>query len=97
MYCINCGFGGEAADECPRCHAGAAYLLDIPALAQGGLYPINELEARRDSFSGFTNPNLHRRVNDAVTDTKICVCGTNSYRIEESTTHDEESTTSEIP
>lgn len=80
MFCLNCGYGGEEKtlnDEliCPRCHATGAYLLDVPALAQGPMWEINpddpeygsiyELDMERDQDSGFTNPNLHRRTSDA--------------------------------
>lgn len=76
MFCLNCGYGGEEKtlnDEliCPRCHATGAYLLDVPALAQGPMWEINpddseygsiyELDMERDQDTGFTNPNLHRR------------------------------------
>lgn len=99
MFCMMCRYGGEAAETCPRCGASGLYLLDIPALAQGAAYRPNELELARDE-EGFTNPNLHRRTADHSEDTvlqELRIYGTNSYRFSHTDTHDEESTTSEIP
>lgn len=82
MYCKICGFGGEARYKddvayCPRCHAsGTDIIPDMPALAQGPMYKIDpddaewgelyEIDETRDQTTGFTNPNLHRRVSDAL-------------------------------
>ena len=65
MYCRVCKYGGEKKvvdDEmvCPRCGATGGSLVDIPAMAQGPLYPTDDLDLRRD-LEGYTNPNLHRR------------------------------------
>lgn len=47
---------------------------------------------------GFTNPNLHRRINNQ--DDKsytIGIYGLNSYRTTKTVTHNEDSTTTEVP
>ena len=69
MYCTVCGYGGEKRPSCPRCGASGASLIDIPALAQGSMYPTNKVDIQRDEL-GFTNPNLHRRVNRFKADVK---------------------------
>lgn len=65
MYCKVCGYGGETKDACPRCGATGTDLIDIPALAQGPAYEPDELDLERDEI-GFTNPNLHIRMNKHV-------------------------------
>ena len=57
------------------------------------------IEAIRDDI-GFTNPNLHRRSSSTIPENEhytISIYALNSYRYHEVITHDEESTTSEIP
>ena len=59
------------------------------------------------SSSGYTNPNLHRRIDNEDTpkqegevapDTyNLTVCGVNSYRTTTHTIHDEDSDSSEVP
>lgn len=64
---------------CPRCHStGDDLILNMPALAQGPIFKIDPndatygdlylIDTQRDSDNGthYTNPNLHRRVSDAV-------------------------------
>jgi len=65
----------------------------------------------KDQVTGFTNPNLHRRIDPhepkhednplnqelAPREYRLEIKGTNSYRTTTITVHDEESTTSEIP
>ena len=81
--------------------------MDIPETARGAMKPCSEEDIQRDQL-GFTNPNLHRRVDNEIAPTdpkevrprtyEIGVWdGVNSYRTEEVYYHDEESTTSEIP
>lgn len=65
MYCKICGYGGETKGACPRCGATGASLLDIPALAQGPAYEPDELDLTRDEV-GFTNPNLHVRMDKQI-------------------------------
>ena len=101
MYCKNCGYGGETKTACPRCGATGAYLIDIPATAQGPMYPILEgsIEEQRDQTVGMTNPNLHRRLqSDTGAYTyKFGIYGTDAIRYTEWSEHDEESETCEIP
>lgn len=66
VYCTVCGYGGESKEACPRCGATGASLLDIPALAQGPAYEPDELDLERDEI-GFTNPNLHVRMDKQIT------------------------------
>lgn len=68
MKCLVCGYGGETREACPRCGATGASLLDIPALAQGPAYEPDELDLTRDEV-GFTNPNLHVRMDKQITGT----------------------------
>lgn len=65
MKCLVCGYGGEAKEACPRCGATGASLLDIPALAQGPAYEPDALDLTRDEV-GFTNPNLHVRMDKHI-------------------------------
>lgn len=73
-----------------------------PKVAQGPWTEITDpdsIEAVRDEI-GFTNPNLHRRKSDVIPEgieCSVAVYGFNSYRYTSIVTHDEESTTSEIP
>lgn len=74
--------------------------------AEGTLKPLTSEEEAKDTL-GFTNPNLHRRIDPHTpTDTKEVkpreyIIGVydkiNSYRTTQIFYHDEESTTSEIP
>ena len=66
VYCTVCGYGGESKEVCPRCGATDASLLEIPALAQGPAYIPDELDLERDEI-GFTNPNLHVRMDKQIT------------------------------
>lgn len=74
-------------------------------IAQGYATPVepDSIEDKRDAL-GFTNPNLHRRLNPTKPeselgprDYKILVSGLNSYRTITKILHDEDSDTSEIP
>lgn len=81
MYCRVCGYGGELKTlngvmVCPRCHATGSDLVNISAMAQGPIWKIDPddpeygslyaIDAQRDSSSGYTNPNLHRRAELSV-------------------------------
>ena len=79
----------------------------FPKTAHGTAVPADADDLARDSH-GFTNPNLHRRIDPqqpapdsketAPRDYLIGVYdGLHSYRTETIHYHDEESTTSEIP
>lgn len=76
---------------------------------QNNAVKASDEDLQRDK-NGFTNPYLHRRINEpsvlTAEDTeqgivdynyKLGIYGTNSYRTTEIITHDEESETSEIP
>ena len=75
-YCKVCGYGGEYKSICPRCHATGDDLLNIPAMTQGPMWKLDPddpqygdlyaIDVERDQTTGFTNPNLHRRVSDAL-------------------------------
>lgn len=71
----------------------------IEKIGQGPAKPIepDSIEETRD-IVGFTHPNLHRRIDsDNPEKHELGIYGVNSYRIINTSTHDEESTTSEIP
>lgn len=79
----------------------------FPKTAQGEAVECSEEDIQRDEL-GFTNPNLHRRIdNDIAPEDEKEVKprtynigvwdGQNSYRTEHIYYHDEESTTCEIP
>lgn len=81
--------------------------IEFPKTAHGTAVPASEEDLQRDEH-GFTNPNLHRRVDPqqpapdsgevAPRSYMLGVYdGLHSYRTETIYTHDEESTTSEIP
>lgn len=81
--------------------------IEFPKTAQGTAVPA-DAEALALDAHGFTNPNLHRRIDPqqpaagsaetAPRDYLIGVYdGLHSYRTETIHYHDEESTTSEIP
>lgn len=62
------------------------------------------LEEQRDEI-GYTNPNLHRRIDPQEPTApmvkpntyKLTIQNNNSYRLTQRHTHDEDSTTSEVP
>lgn len=66
---------------------------------------IQDLESLKLDRHGLTNPNLHRRIDVegfespsvAPTQIQFGTYNLNSYRFKNVITHDEESTTSEIP
>lgn len=71
------------------------------SLVREGEDVVDEVAASRDA-NGFTHPNLHRRIDtppDGSINRKYAlgIYGLDSYRTVEYITHDEESTTSEIP
>ena len=79
----------------------------FPTMGQGPSVPVvpNSEEAELDEL-GFTNPNLHRRIDpqdpvdlDAVSPNSysIGIYGKHSYRTVTIHVHDEDSTSSEIP
>lgn len=81
--------------------------VEFPKTAQGVAVPANMSDLQKDQH-GFTNPDLHRRVDPqppapdsgevAPREYMIGVYdGLHSYRTVTIVTHDEESTTSEIP
>lgn len=81
--------------------------MDYPKVANGDMKPASQEDIERDEH-GYTNPNLHRRVDPqepaegsgevAPRDYVIGVYdSTNSTRLTIINTHDEESTTCEIP
>lgn len=65
MKCRICGYGGETKEACPRCGATGADLVDVPAMANGPAYAPDELDLIRDDV-GFTNPNLHVRMDKHI-------------------------------
>ena len=81
-------------------------MVDIPKTAQGEAKLATQTDISHD-MGGITHPNLHRRIDNEDTPEeqgevkpdryKITVSAVNSYRTTIHTTHDEESTTSEIP
>lgn len=84
----------------------ATFDIDDYKTAHGTMKPLTPEEEAKDQL-GFTNPNLHRRIDPQTpADPKevrpreytIGVYdGINSYRTTQIFYHDEESTTSEIP
>lgn len=73
--------------------------IDIPKMGQGPAVPIDpgSIEETRDE-AGFTHPNLHRRIDtDEPEKYELGIYGLDSYRLTDTSLHDEESTTSEIP
>lgn len=69
-------------------------------ISEGRWKPVEtgSIEDIRDK-NGFTNPNLHRRKSEDTENRNISVgiYGLDSYRTIETTVHDENSRTSEIP
>ena len=80
--------------------------IEFPQTAHGVAVPLSVEDEQRDEH-GFTNPNLHRRVDPQNPSSAEEVAprqyvlgvydGIHSFRTEIISTHDEESTTSEIP
>lgn len=80
--------------------------INIPSVGQGPARPADAEDIQRDD-NGFTNPNLHRRINPqepapdsgevAPRGYELGIYSTDSYRTVFINTHDEESETSEIP
>ena len=76
----------------------------IPPMAQGPAHLATPEELQKD-IVGYTNPNLHRRIDPQPREEPevspreylLSVGGVDSYRMTKITTHDENSTTSEIP
>lgn len=83
-----------------------AMIDKYPQTAQGEAKPATPVDISHDN-GGITYPNLHRRVDDEATPLHpgevaadqytLSVSGVSSYRTTKHTTHDEESTDSEIP
>ena len=78
-------------------------LPKMPLTGQGPAVPIKSksIEKKRDK-TGYTHPNLHRRIAKESADPKgadyeLGIYGVDSYRTTRWNMHDEESTTSEIP
>lgn len=80
--------------------------VDNPKMGQGPAVELTTEEEYKDSEIGFTNPNLHRRVDPkSPTDPQeiksreynLGIYGTESYRTTTVYLHDEDSETSEIP
>lgn len=80
----------------------------FPKVGQGPATKVSEdnkiidAEAKAKDDVGFTHPNLHRRVNTPPEGSlhhkyELGIQSVDSYRTTEIITHDEESTTSEIP
>lgn len=73
--------------------------INIQPMGQGPAKIADSNDLIRDA-EGYTNPNLHRRINTSNEDdisVHVGIYGVNSYRTVEYEVHDEESTTSEIP
>ena len=73
-------------------------MADYPKAASGVAVPASNEDLQRDEL-GYTNPNLHRRVDeDSQMISKVGVYdGIHSFRTVDLNLHDEESTTCEIP
>lgn len=76
-------------------------LTDFIKLGQGPSKLADAEDIIRDN-NGYTNPNLHRRTYTNIpilenTKYSFGIYGVDSYRTVETVTHNEESTTSEIP
>ena len=78
--------------------------ISIPTTSHGVAKPVTDEERAKDNI-GFTDPNLHRRIDpshpeEETADRKYTLGiydGIHSYRTVEKFHHDEESTTCEIP
>lgn len=85
------------------CADGTTYDFDM-GMAQGPAVLADESELAKDA-EGITNPTLHKRVDPqpqpepeiAPRQYGLAVAGVMDYRTVIKTTHDENSTTSEIP
>lgn len=76
-------------------------MILIPKIGQGSAKEADTNDIQHDE-TGFTDPDLHRRIYTPPDGTenrkyKLGIYGLDSYRTTEIITHDEESTTSEIP
>lgn len=79
---------------------------DLVLMGQGHAVPANAEDLEKDAH-GFTNPNLHRRVDPhqpppesgevAPREYELAIGNLDSYKTVKLVTHDEESTTCEIP
>ena len=80
--------------------------MDFPTYSYGPAHEASEENLERDEH-GFTNPNLHRRVDPqppeegsdelAPREYSLGLYGSNSYRTTTITTHSESATDSDIP
>lgn len=77
----------------------------LPLEGQGPAVPANQEDLDKDEH-GYTNPNLHRRIDPQPPTTsyevapksyKLFIGGKNSHRTTETFVHDEDSETCEIP
>lgn len=81
-------------------------MIENTFYAQGEAKPATPKDIAKDR-QGITNPDLHRRIDEDQADRMrgevekdrytLSVQAVNSYRTTEHTTHDEDSTTSEVP
>lgn len=78
--------------------------MEFPKTAQGTFRPADEEDLERDT-NGYTNPNLHRRIDPSLQEGEVAereyIIGVydsiHSTRYTKLNYHDEESTTCEIP
>ena len=71
---------------------------ELEPMAQGPARLATAEELDKDERVGFTNPNLHRRIKtDTEIQYQVGVYGTDSWRTLNTSNHDEESETCEIP
>lgn len=86
----------------------AIFKEKFPKVGQGPATKVSEdsnvvdAKAKAKDDIGFTHPNLHRRINTPPDGTlhhkyELGIQSVDSFRTAEIITHDEESTTSEIP
>ena len=81
-------------------------MKDYPRMGQGPATKATADDLARDAL-GFTNPNLHRRIEPKSVNQsqyefqprqyQLMIQGVNSYKTTTMSVHDENSTTSEIP
>lgn len=70
---------------------------ELPKMGQGSAKPATETDLAHDA-AGFTNPNLHQRINPTGNATYgTGIYNVDLYRTKTLSTHDESSTTNEIP
>ena len=76
---------------------------ELPTTGQGNMKPLSPEDQERDDI-GFTNPNLHRRIEHNVNEGEVGPRNYNlaiqtiySYRTTEYATHDEDGVSSDIP